>query len=309
MADKKAIDRLDATDAIFFKRQLEYVKANTYDEKLADLKYKQFLPVSTEAPSGATEITWRSFKGYGLAKIIADYAKDFPRVDIGGEEHTVKVKDIGSSYAYSIREIQRAAMAGLALEQRRANMARRAIEEKLNSIAWNGDTTANIQGFIGYPGITAYTVPATGTGTTKTWSTKTPAQILTDLFGICNAITEGTLGKEQPDTILLPLAQYNLIRQTPLSTDNNVTILQFFTTNYPGVTVDWLKELDGAGSGSTDRFIAYKKDPDHVTFEVPLAFEQLEEEKEGMEYVVPCWASTGGVIVYYPQSVAYGDGI
>ena len=309
MVEKKAIDRLDATDAVFFKRQLEFVKAGTYDEKLADLKYAQFLPVSAEAPGGATEITWRSFHGYGFAKIIADYAHDFPRVDIGGEEHTVKIKDIGSSYAYNIREIQRAAMAGVPLEQRRAAMARRAIEEKLNTIAWSGDSTANIQGFIDYPGITEYTVPATGTGTTKTWSTKTAAQILVDLFGIVNAVVEGTQGKEVPDTILMPLSNLNLIRQLQNSTASDVTVYKFFMDNNPGVTIDWVKELATAGAGGTGQMIAYKKDANHVTFELPLSFEQLEEEKKGMEYVVPCWASVGGVIVYYPSSVCKADGI
>ena len=306
---EKSVNRLDADDAIFFKRQLEAVKGRTYDQKLADLKYAQFLPVNADTPAGATEITWRSFSGYGFAKIIADYAKDFPRTDIGGTEHTVKVKDLGSSYAYSIREIQRAAMAGLALEARRASMARRAIEEKLNTIAWSGDTTANIQGFLNYPGATTYTVPATGTGTTKTWSTKTGAQILTDLFGICNAVIEGTYGKEVPNQILLPLAQYNLIKQTRVSDYSDTTVYEFFTKNMPGVAIDWLKELDGAGTGSTGLFVAYVKDSDHVTFEVPNAFEQLEEEKEGMEYKVPCWASTAGVIVYYAASVCFGAGI
>lgn len=309
MTEKKSINRLDADDAIFFKRQLEAVKAQTYDEKLADLKYAQFLPVNADTPAGATEITWRSFHGYGLAKIIADYAKDFPRTDIGGVEHTVKVKDIGVSYAYSMREIQRAALAGLALEQRRASFARRAVEEKLNTIAWNGDAAANIQGFLNYPGASTYTVPATGTGSSRLWSTKTAAQMLTDLFGIVNTVVEGTYGKEMPNQILLPLSKLNLIKQTRVGDYSDMTVYQFFTQNMPGVSIDWLRELEGAGVGSTDLFVAYVKDSNHVTFEVPNAFEQLEEEKEAMEYKVPCWASCAGVIAYYPASICFGSGI
>lgn len=309
MTESKSVNRLDGDDAIFFKRQLEYVKSQTYDEKLADLKYAQFLPISAEADAGATEITWRSFKGFGFAKIIADYAKDFPRTDIGGEEHTVKIKDLGSSYGYSIREIQRAAKAGVALEQRRAFFARRAIEQKLNTIAWSGDTAAGIQGFLNYPGTSTYTVPATGTGSSKLWSTKTADQILTDLNGIVNTVIEGTYGKENPNMILLPLAQLNLIKSLRVGTVSDTTVYQFFTQNHPGVMIDWLKELDGAAADGTDLFVAYVKDSNHLTFEIPNAFEQLEEEKEGMEYKVPCWGSTAGVIVYYPQSVCFGSGI
>lgn len=304
-----ATDRLDAGESVFFKRQLEFVKNATYDEKLAPLKYMQLLPISAEAPSGATEITWRSFKTFGLAKLIADYATDFPRIDVGGVEHTVKIKDIGAMYAYNLKDIKRAALTNTPLLAKKAIGVRRAIEQKLNSIAWNGDADGNIQGFINYPGITEFTVPNTGTGATKTWSTKTPDQILTDLNGIVAAIVEGTSGVEYPDTILLPITQLTLLKNTRVGTTSDTTILKFFQDNNPGITLDWLKELDGAGAGGTDMFIAYKKDAEHLTFEIPVAFEQLEEDKEGMEYQVPCRAETAGVIVYYPSSICFGNGI
>ena len=42
----------------------------------------------------------------GFAKIISDYADDFSRVDIYGEEESVKVHSIGVSYGYNIMEIR-----------------------------------------------------------------------------------------------------------------------------------------------------------------------------------------------------------
>jgi len=301
--------RLDDNETVFFKRQLEYIKARTYDTKYKDLKAFSLIPISAEAPSGATEITWRSFSKYGLAKIIADYAYDFPRVDVFGEENTVKIKDIGVSYGYSIKEIRRAMLAGFDLEARRASVARRAVEEKMNALAWSGDDSHNIQGFLDYPGITEYAVPATGTGSSKEWADKTADQILTDLNGIVSAITEGTSGKERPNMILMPLGQYNLIRNTRVGSYSDKTIFQFFTENNPDITVDWLTELDEAGAGGTDRFMAYTRDEEHLTLEIPLMFEQFEPQQKGMEYEVPCYGEFAGVIVYYPLSVAYGDGI
>jgi hypothetical protein len=309
MPDVKSAIRLDANETVFFKRQLEYIKGRTYDVKYKDLKAFDLFPVSSEAPSGATEITWRSFSQYGLAKIIADYAHDFPRVDVFGEENTIKIKDLGVSYGYSIKEIRRAMMSGFNLEERRANVTRRAVEEKMNSLALSGSTTDNINGFLDYPGITEYTVPSTGTGSSQNWSDKTATQILTDLNGIVSAIVDGTSGKERPNVILLPLSQYTLIRNTRVGTYSDVTIYQFFTQNNPDISIEWLSELSEAGDSSTDRFMAYTRDADHVTLEVPMMFEQLEEEKKGMEYVIPCHAEFAGVIVYYPLSVAYGDGI
>ena len=306
---RKDVRRLDAAETAFFKRQLEHVKTKTYDVKYKNLKATMLIPVSMEANPGDDYIVWYSFSKAGKAKIISDYAHDFPRVDIYAEENQSKIKSIGDSYGYSLKEIRRAAKAGNKLNTRRANTARRAIEEKIDEIAWNGDSDFNLQGLLDYPGITEYTVPNDGTGSTKTWSTKTSVQINRDLTGLMNAVSVPTYGREEINQILLPREQYNLIKNTQMNTYNDKTILQFFLSNNPGVSVDILDELNGAGASSTDRMMAYVRDPEHLTLEIPQPFEQLEYDKKGMEYEIPCHAECGGVIVYYPQSVVFGDGI
>ena len=310
MSEQQNPYRLDAAESVFFARQLEYIKSRTYDEKLAELRYQKFLPISQEAGSGATEITYRSFRGFGMAKLISDYAHDYPRVDIGGTEVTVKVKNYGISYHYNILEIRRAAKAGLNLEQRRANAARRATEQKLNTVAWLGDSVAGLQGFIKYPGTTEYTLPADGTGVSKLWTTKTPDLIIRDLNGLVNAVVITTKGVESIDTILMPIAQLTYLKNTRMGSNTDTTIYKFFTDNNPGITLDWVQELDNAGTGGTiDVIVAYKRDPEHVTFEVPNFFEAFEADKEGLSYKVPCIATTAGVIVYYPLSVAWAEGL
>jgi len=300
---------LDDNEVIFFKRQLEYVKAKTYDIILKDLKGLTFVPISTEIPEGYTEVTWRSFTSYGLAKIIADYARDFPRADVGGTENHGIIKDIGSSYGYTTKEIKRAAITGFDLETRRAAAARRANDEKVNSIALTGDTTNNLNGLLNYPDMPEYTVPSTGTGVTKTWSTKTADNILVDLNGIVDQVSVTTAGKERVTMILVPLTQYNLLKNTRIDSYNTKSILQFFKENNPDIGIDWCTELAGAGDSGTDRFMAYVKDEMHLTLELPVAFTQLEPQQEMMEYKIPCYSSCGGVIVYYPLSMCYGDGI
>lgn len=302
---------LDANESAFFKRQLEYIKTKTYDEKYKKLKYPDLIPISTEASNGASEITWRSYKGVGFAKIISDYANDFPRVDTIGEEHTIKPRGIGDSYGYSIEEIRRAQFARINLNQRRATMARRAIEEKLNTIAFSGDDDYNLNGLIDYPGITEYTVPNDGTGTSKLWSTKTPDQIVRDMAGIVTlGVIDNTNGVEIPDTMVMPIEQYEYIANTRMTDGTDKTIMKFFLENNPHIkNIEWLTELKGAGAGGTDRFMVYTKDPNNLTFEIPQMFEQFSPQQKGMEFQVPCHAKTGGVIIYYPLSVAFGDGI
>ena len=300
--------RLDADEkSYFFKRQLEHVKRTTYDTKFKNLRAKIFIPVSTEVPSGADTWTWRSYTKVGQAKIISDYAEDFPRVDVYGVENTSKIKSVGDSYGYSIQEIRQAQMAGTPLEQRRADAARRGIEEKLDYLAWFGDTTHNIQGFIGYPGVTNVTV------VTGTWSTATPDQIVLDVTTLMNGVTVPTKGKEVPDTLIMPRTQYNIIKDKRMTDGNSKTVLTYLmevnSVNNPGFMIDAVDELLNQGTGSTQRMYAYVRDPEHLTQEIPQMFEMFDADKKGMSYVVPCHARFGGVSIYYPQSVAYMDGI
>jgi hypothetical protein len=301
---------LDSGESAFFNRELEYVKTRTYDTKYKALKAFDLIPISTEAGNGVTTITYRKFTQVGLAKIIADYAHDFPRVDVYGEEASVKVKGVGDSYGYSIKEIRESQRTGKRLDQRRAVSARRAIEEVINTSALLGHAASGLNGLINYPGITEYTVPADGTGSSKLWSTKTPDQIIRDITGLINAVINPTSAREQPDTLLLPVSKYLYIANTRMGTVSDVTILQYLLKNNTMIKkVDWLKELEAAGSGGVDRMFVYPMDEEHLTLELPQPFEQFAPQQKGMEFEIPCHAETAGVIVYYPLAIAYGDGI
>lgn len=307
---EKDIFKLDVNESAFFKRQLEFIKSQTYDVKYKELKATTLIPVSTEAPNGADTITFRRFSKIGFAKIVSDYANDFPRVDIVGEEQQAFVRSLGDSYGYSVKEIRRAQMAGLNLNARRAETARRAIDELINDIAFSGDTDYNLQGLIDYPGITEYTVPNDGTGSSKLWSTKTPDQIVRDVTGMLDAVVDTTNGRESPDTLILPLSQYLIIANTRMTDGNDKTIMTYIKENNPFIKkIEWIVELKSAGAGSTDRMMIFPSDPRNLTLEIPQPFEQFTPQQKGMEFEVPCHAETAGVIVYYPLSIAFGDGI
>lgn len=49
---------LDANESIFFERELEHVKARSYDIKYPEFKATMLIPVSTEAGPGAETITY-----------------------------------------------------------------------------------------------------------------------------------------------------------------------------------------------------------------------------------------------------------
>lgn len=307
MAD---MTHLDARESVFFERELEVIKTQTYDVKHRNLKAIGLIPVSVEANRGASEITWRSFDMVGVAMIVADYAHDFPRVDVFGTEQTVKVKSIGDSYGYSIDEIRASERAGKRLEQRRALAARRAIDEKIEHVAWLGDTASGLRGLINYPGISEYTPAADGTGSSKLWSTKDGTKILRDLIAFVDSIPLATNGLESPDTLLLPLSLYTYLGQTFIGTDNLRSVMSVFKAERPQITtIEWVTELEDAGAGGTHRVMAYAKDPECLTLEIPTPFESFAMPQNKLVFEVICRATTAGVIVYRPSAVKFMDGV
>lgn len=309
LAAIQSTGRLDANESIFFARELEYVKSKAYDVKYPANNALALFLVSTEADAGADYISYESYDMIGMAKIIANYADDLPRADVKGNLNSVKVFSIGVSYGYSTKDIRRSRMAGKNLPTRKAEAARRANDNTVNRIAFHGDAEHGIVGILDNPNISKYTIPATGTASGTEWSSKTAQQILDDMNNAVSSIVDSTNGVEIPDTILLPIDQYNYIAATLLPDSGGFTILSFFLKNNPYIkTIKPVHELKGADDGD-DVMLIYRNSADALTLELPLPFNQLAPQNKNLEFVVPCESSTAGIIVYYPLSVCLASGI
>ena len=311
---------LDAGEEAFFILQLTYIQRQQLEVKHKPLRASLFIPVSAEAPSGADSYKVRYFDIVGSAKWVNDYGSDFPPANTYGSEKTFNIRSLGSAYRYSFQEIRRAQMAGQPLDAREAMAAERAINEKIDSVAWLGDASVGIYGLLKYPGITTYTIPATGTGSSTLWSLKTPDQIIADVTGLISAVRVATNGKEIPTTLLLPQVEYIRLAGLRTGSAGDKTVMAYLKENLAlvGLTeIDWINESVGigvagnipAGQAASNRAIVYVKDPEHLSLELPISFEAMAPQLENMQFNVPCHARTAGVIHRYPLSVAIGDGI
>ena len=303
---------LDASSSIFFRRELEFVKAKSYDVEYQDLMARQLFPVSSEAGAYAQIITFTTYDRVGMAQIISSYAKDLPRADVTGVQESSPVRAIGLSFAYTVDEIMTAQAVGKNLEQRRVNAVQRGSEETIDRIAWYGDAATGWPGFLSNPNIpTGAVAPGAGSGTT--WASKTPGEILADVNNLFGLMYAATVKKERATRLLLPILQWNYIMSTPRSDNSDTTIAGYLVANSPWLTslddIIAVPELDGAGTGGADMMVIYNPDPDKLTMEVPLELQFLPPQEIGLTFEVPAWAKTAGVIVYKPMSVRFAYGI
>jgi len=311
MPEKIFSVNLDVNEKAFFGRQLEYIKARSYDIQYPELKATSLIPVSGEAGPGAQVITYQQFDTVGIMKVIANYADDLPRADIKGKEFSTPVRSLGGSFGYNVQEIRSAQMAGLPLQQRKANACRRAYEMKVDNIAWNArendGANGGLRGLLQNPNVTS------GAATTGDWANaaRTSLEIYDDMANAVNAMIELTKGVEVPDTLLLPIAQYGIAAKKRMDTGTDTTVLEYFKRNFPMITkVDWVAKLKdvtprpSTGAGSSDCGVLYKRSPDKLTLEIPQAYEQFPAQERNLEFVIPAHGRCGGVIIYYPLSVS-----
>lgn len=279
----QASGRFDANESLFFARQLEYVKSQTYDVKRVALNAIRLMPVSTEIPEGATTHTYRQYDSVGMAKIIANYANDLPRADVVGKEFTNPIRSIGNSYGYNVQEVRSAIYAGTNLNGKKAMSATRAQSEKINQLAFSGDADSGLPGFLTNANIPEVTILADGTGASKTFASKTADKIVRDINSLINKVITQSKGVHRVTQVWLPIAQYALIATTQNSTASDTTILAFLQAVHPGVTFEQVVELTGAGAGGTDRMYALENSRENWQLEIPMMIKQYSPQQKGLE--------------------------
>ena len=303
-----AAGRFDDSASAFFARELSYVRSRVLEVQKAPLNAFSVFPVQTDVPAGAATAEQKVYDAIGVAKIISNYADDLPRADVLGQTQSVKVYTVGNSYGYNVVEVENAQFAGVNLDVYRARAARRAIDQRINTLAWKGDAAHGIIGFLYNPNMTAVTLPGDGTSSSTKLKDKTPAQIIRDVNAVINAVETATAGGEVADTVLLSTAAYDHIAGTPRSDYSDLTILGFLKESHPGVRFMKVSELNGAGASNADLLIAGRFDPDMVRLEIPERFRQLPVEKRNLEYVVDCISRVIGVTVTVPVAFAKAVG-
>jgi hypothetical protein len=303
----------DADGAFFFQRQLERIKARSYDVKYAELQARMLFPVTNEGGPGITSITYRTYDQAGAAKIIQAYADDLPRADVAGKETTIPVRSVGISYGYNLDEIQASQLTGSSLDQRRANSARRATEQTVNDVAFFGDDDANLPGLFNNPNIPEGSVVDPGSGTE--WVNKTPDEILFDINDVFADIFETTKMVERGDTLLLPPSQWAYIMSTPRSDNSDTTIAQYVAQNSPFLnSINDIIPVNECAADNNPDFeddimVAYRRDPDALQLEIPVELEYLPTQQKNLEFIIPGRLRLAGLNIYYPLSLNIATGI
>jgi hypothetical protein len=316
-------------EGVFFMRQLEYIQAQSYDVLYPELKGRGLFDLNTEGGEGIQSITYRSYDKRGETAIIAGKATDLPRGDISGKEYSIQVRTLGNAFGYSRQEIASAKLTGMPLEARKAEATRRSYEEKVNQIIFFGSPENNLHGLFdgpaGAPCLTATKSDvAAGVSTTKTWATKTPDEIVSDLNTALTKMFVDTKQLFRPDKLIMSVASKKILETTPRSLQSDMSIMNWFLANnsfihsrdqivdinevagiYPATAAG---TFDSTGA-SSEGFTVLASGADNMRVREPFTYVHLPVQLKGLEFEINCYGRFAGVEMIRPAAVQHWMGI
>ncbi|NSZ57779.1 DUF2184 domain-containing protein [Agrobacterium tumefaciens] len=302
----------------FLIRQATLIEPTVYAMRYQEIQYASLIPVDTSAPEWIQSVTYFSMDGVGKAEWFNGNAHDVPKVELTREKFETSVSMAAIGYGYTLEELGTAQLLGMNLSADKASLARRIAEEKIDAVAFVGDTAKGLQGLVNSSTPTATTAPADGSGSATTFASKTPDQVLRDINAQITGMFTGTLGAEIVDTILLPYSVLLDLSTRRIDAVNQTTILEWVERNniYTRTTGQALTirgvfgYLDTAGAGGTKRMVAYRRSPEVLKMHLPMPFRFMQPWQTGpIKFDVPGIFRVGGVDIRRPKAVRYLDGI
>ncbi len=303
--------RADASESVWFQRELETIDPRAYEFKFPTLKSTQIIPLQPNVPEWALVYSWRMFEGVGQAEFISNMADDLPMADAKGTESSKVIKPIGKAYGWNWFELNAAAATGRPLDQLRIKAARKGVEQKIDTVMATGDSAHNLDGLLNLTGIPTFTLLNKAAGGTR-WikadgsPNATAKEVAADLKRMAGARVAATDEMFSEFTIVLPIDEYEYATEQTVG-ETSMTALQLaLQSPHINRIVPWAK-CTGAGSGVADRICLFPEDPEVVAGILPMPFRQLPGQWKNLKFTVPCVATVGGVVVRYTIAMAYAD--
>lgn len=301
----------DAQSAMgFITSQRSHVETAVNKEPRPDIQYPRLVPVDTSAHPFAKTVEYFSAHEYGEAGWINGNSDDIPLAGTTQAKHQTAVHMAGIGYGYGYEEINVAQMMGMSLANDDAMAARRAYEEFVDGVALRGNTAKGFEGIINNSSVTA------ASATTGSWDSATTDQILADVNGALLDQAAGVNYVSLADTLLLSPAKLTKLGTT-YRANTDTTLLELLKrsntyTQMTGnpLTIQAVRGLETAGSGSTQRMVAYRRSPEVLKLHIPMPHRFLPVFQSGpLNFVVPGVFRLGGLDIRRPKEVRYADGI
>lgn len=261
---------------------------------------------------------YRLTNGAGDGPVQAGMSTEVPiqQVDWGKSYFKTHLWEVDFRVNYF--DLQKGIITNRSIENALSTGIRVEFDAHLNLNTYVGLPQYGTRGLMNQTGAVATNVAAGAAGTTQ-WSTKTPQEITAD---IANAIYDHFEASGRDRTALanhitMPYKQLAYISQVGSSDLMQQTIKQWLENNNFAVTLGGSIKFTGnpfaagAGAGGTDRMAIYNDNPRFLEMQIlaPLTRIMTDSNTEKRSYDSAFAANISEVMLYYPETLRYYDGI
>lgn len=291
------------------------------NEPLSSVTFARDIPVKTGG--GWIETTSNMFVDYATTGgngngLIRGQSNNIPVIQANTSKDLFKVFPWSNVLKIPFIDQQKMQGIGRSLDSILDNGIRLNYNKSIDLIVYKGVEEEKVYGLVNDPNVLTTTVKAGASGKT-TWKDKTPDEILND---VNTALTDAWTHSEYdnsgiPNHVLISPQNYAYVASQKMSEAGNVSILTYLLENNiaknQGVdlAIEPSRWCVAAGTGGTDRMVAYVNDESKVLIDipVPLMRAMTQPSVENIAYMTAYMANIGQVKFLYYQCVSYNDGI
>jgi hypothetical protein len=319
-------NRLDGQDGYFLTQQLTQTDPTKYYHLVPGVVGRRILPAVEGLSPNLPVRKFTMTKLLGRTKIGGQRSKGQPMVQVIKTEETSNIKTFENAFGWTVDEIRAARESNVDLPQDQLMAAVTTIEQDIDGCLAVGDAASNITGLANNVNIdeTDAATSAHG-GNTRSWlgADKDPDEIMADITAAIEAIQDSLKQAQLPGSnmpmfdqfaLYLPVKHMTKLMTTRLGTANDVTLLKFIRDNFEmikSIRPWWrLGTADAANSNGPMAVLAPALDTGEMNpfaggAILPLDFEQLPEQYDGRNVVVPCAGKCGGAEIRFPVAFRY----
>lgn len=311
-ADGTVVERADAAgDTMHLARELEFTSAQTYEVLTDPIKGRLFVDFTT-IPDGAETFSYDMWDRLAMAEWITNYASAVGAADRFKKRFYKPMYDFGSSYHYSVQDLQRAAFARTPVDRERGMSARIAHEQFIDNLIAVGDEDRAIEGLTNSSAFQE-TVPLTGEwdptdpepATMDEYEGKSMA-LLADLQALIDAPEQNSAENFKTTDLVLPLS-FKAVLKRRFGSNDARSREQVLREANEGVTISYWKRLNTASAAAGPKAIAYNKSKAVLEFILAYDFRELPPQVVSYTYQILTHGRLGGLCVRYALGTAYMD--
>ncbi|RKN75008.1 DUF2184 domain-containing protein [Paenibacillus ginsengarvi] len=251
--------------------------------------------------------------------IIGGTTNDIPIMQANMNKDVYKVFSFANILKVPFVDQQKLQNIGRSLDDILDDGIRANYNKSIDNVVYKGFPSAAVYGLVNNPDVTSSLAPNNAAGTSRNWKDKTPDEILKDVNTIINA----TWAASEYDLtgmanhILIPPIQYGDLVTRVVSSAGNSSILEYLLKNNIGrnqgvdLVIAPSRWCVGAGTGPTDRMVAYVNRENRINFDLPVPLSRVMTQPSVTElaYLTAFAAQLGQVKVLYNTCIRYLDGI